>query len=132
MVYEFTSNGPRGQIPKIVKYSETNLKDLYNLGFGDKDQTGEDIDDKKISNNADRDMILATVVSTLYTFTDKYPDAWIFATGSTKARTRLYRMGLTKYYLEVMRDFQVLGLKDDEWIEFEKGIEFEAFLIQRK
>jgi hypothetical protein len=132
LVYEFTSEGPRGQIPKIVKYSKTNLKDLYNLGFGDKDQTSEDIDDKKISNNADRDMVLATVVSTIYAFTDKYPDAWVFATGSTNARTRLYRMGLTIYFLEIMRDFQVFGLKDDEWIKFEKGIEFEALLIQRK
>jgi hypothetical protein len=132
MVYEFVSDGPRGKIPKIVKYSETNLKDLYNLGFGDKDQVTGDVDDRKISNNSDRDMVLATVVSTLYTFTDKYPDAWVFATGSTKARTRLYRMSITRYLLEIKRDFQVFGLKDDEWIEFEKDMEIEAFLVQRK
>ena len=132
MVYEFTSDGPRGKIQKIVKYSETNFKDLYNLAFGDKDQTTGEINDKTISNNGDSDMVLATVVSTVYAFTDKYPDAWIFATGSTKARTRLYKIGISKYLLEIRLDFQVFGLKDDEWVKFEKDIEYEAFLVQRK
>ena len=77
-------------------------------------------------------MVLATVVSTVYAFTDKYPDAWVFATGSTKARTRLYRMGITKYILEIKKDFQVFGLRDDEWEKFEKEVEYEAFLVKRK
>jgi len=29
-------------------------------------------------------------------FTDKEKDVWVYATGSTPARTRLYRMGITK------------------------------------
>ena len=42
LVFEFVSVGPKGRIKKIVQYSETNLKDYYNLGFGDKDdKTGE-------------------------------------------------------------------------------------------
>jgi hypothetical protein len=77
-------------------------------------------------------MILATVVSTVYAFTDKYPDSWVFATGSTKARTRLYRMGITKYITEIKKDFQVFGLRDDEWEKFEKEVEYEAFLVKRK
>ena len=109
MVFEFISDGPKGQIPKLVKYSETNLKDLYNLAFGDKDLTTGEINDRTISNNSDSNMVLSTVVSTVYAFTDKYPDSWIFATGSTKARTRLYRMGITKYLLEIKKDFLVFG-----------------------
>jgi hypothetical protein len=35
-VFEFISEGPKGRIKKIVQLSETNLKDFYNLGFGDK------------------------------------------------------------------------------------------------
>jgi hypothetical protein len=35
-VFEFVSIGIKGKIPKIVQYSPTNYKDLYNLGFGDK------------------------------------------------------------------------------------------------
>lgn len=132
MVFEFTSDGPKGQIRKLVKYSETNLKDLYNLAFGDRDEESGEIDDKSISNNGDSDMVLATVVSTVYAFTERYPDSWVFATGSTKARTRLYRRGLTKYLLEIRRDFQVFGLKDDEWEPFEKDVNYEAFLVKRK
>ncbi len=132
MVFEFTSDGPKGQIRKLVKYSETNLKDMYNLAFGDRDEESGEIDDKSISNNGDSDMVLATVVSTVYAFTERYPDSWVFATGSTKARTRLYRRGLTKYLLEIRRDFQVFGLIDDEWEPFEKDVNYEAFLVKRK
>ena len=40
--FEFISEGPRGQIVKIVQFRQTNLKNVYNLAFGDKDQnTGE-------------------------------------------------------------------------------------------
>jgi len=132
MVFEFTSDGPKGQIRKLVKYSETNLKDMYNLAFGDRDEESGEIDDKSISNNGDSDMVLATVVSTVYAFTERYPDSWVFATGSPKARTRLYRRGLTKYLLEIRRDFQVFGLIDDEWEPFEKDVNYEAFLVKRK
>ena len=132
MVFEFISQGPKGQIPKLVKYSETNLKDMYNLAFGDKDSKTGQINDTIISNNGDSDMVLATVDSTVYAFTDKYPDTWVFATGSTKARTRLYRMGITKYITEIKKDFQVFGLRDDEWEKFEKEVDYDAFLVKRK
>ena len=97
MVYEFISEGPKGQIPKLIKFSETALKGFQNLAFGDKDiKTGE-IDDTVVSNNEDSEQVLATVVSAVYAFTDREKEAWVYATGSTKSRTRLYRMGITKY-----------------------------------
>ncbi len=34
--FEFVSQGPKGQISKLVQLTKTNLKDLYNLAFGDK------------------------------------------------------------------------------------------------
>lgn len=132
IVFEFTSIGPKGSITKLIKFSETQLEGLYNLGFGDKDiETGE-IDDFAISNNGDSDKVLATVVGAIYAFTDKYKDSWVYATGSTLARTRLYRMGITKYLAEAKTNFEVYGLLNEEWIEFETGIDFEAFLIKRK
>ena len=98
MTFEFTSEGQKGLIEKLVRFQETNVKNVYNLAFGDKDLTTGDIDDKVISNNGDSEKVLATVAATLYAFTDKYPNAWIYATGSTKSRTRLYRMGITKFF----------------------------------
>jgi hypothetical protein len=131
MVFEFISEGTKGQIPKLIKYSETNLKDMYNLAFGDKNPESGEIDDKTVSNNGDSEKVLATVVATVYAFSDKYPDSWIFATGSTKARTRLYRMGITRYIVEIKNDFEIFGLKDNEWEMFHKEVEYDAFLVSK-
>lgn len=131
-VFEFVSVGRKGEIPKIVQYSETNLKDFYNLGFGDKDlQTGE-VDDTIISDNGDSQKVLATVAATVYAFTDKYPEAWIYATGSTKSRIRLYRIGLTNNLDEIIGDFELYGQSEGEWKEFARGVEYEAFLVKRR
>lgn len=131
-VFEFVSFGNKGEIPKIVQYSETNLHNFYNLGFGDKDLETGAVDDKVISNNGDSQKVLATVVATVYAFTNKYPDAWIYATGSTKSRTRLYRIGISNNLDEILADFELFGLKGSKWQEFEKGTEYQAFLVKRK
>ena len=132
MTFEFISEGYKGLIYKLVRYQPTNLKNVYNLAFGDKNHTTGDIDDTVISNNGDSEKVLATVVATVYAFTDKYPDAWIYATGSTKSRTRLYQMGIAKYLPEVEDDFEVLGERNDDWEMFEKNVEYEGFLVRRK
>jgi hypothetical protein len=129
--FEFVSEGPKGQIHKLVRYQPTNLKGVYNLAFGDKDQSTGDIDDKVISNNGDSEKVLATVAASVYAFTDKYPDAWIYATGSTKSRTRLYRMGITKYLQEVKSDFEVLGERNNDWENFEENVDYNGFLVRR-
>jgi hypothetical protein len=132
MIFEFVSQGPKGAIPKIIKFSETNLKDLYNLAFGDKDFLTGDLNDLSISNNGDSEKVLSTVVQSVFAFTNYYTDGWIYATGSTKARTRLYRMGITKYITEIKKDFVIYGMRNDEWEVFEKEIEYQAFLAKRK
>lgn len=132
MVFEFISEGPKGKIPKLVKFSETNLYGIFNLAFGDKDQKTGEINDTVISNNGDSEKVLATVVATLYAFTDKHPDASVLATGSTKSRTRLYRMGISKYFAEIQKDYLIYGLRNEDWESFEKDIEYEAFLAIRK
>ena len=131
-LFEFVSVGPKGRIIKLVQYSPTNYKDLFNLGFGDKNiETGE-IDDSAISNNGDSEKVLATVVATLYAFTDKHRDALVYVTGSTKSRTRLYRMGVTKYFDEAINDFEIFGEINNKWEEFRKDVEYEGFIVKRK
>ena len=129
-VFEFVSEGPNGKIPKIIKYSKTSEKNIYNLAFGNKNDNGE-IDDLVVSDNKDSEKILATVVSTAYRFSENHPERMILATGSTKARTRLYRMGISKYISEIKKDFEVFGFKDNSWHPFRKNIEYEAFLAKR-
>ena len=131
-VFEFVSDGANGKITKIVQYTPTNYKDLYNLGFGDKNAESGFIDDTSISNNGNSEKVLATVVATLYAFTDKHKDVLIYATGSTKSRTRLYRMGITKYIDEALADFHVWGEIEDGWEEFRKNVEYLGFFVKRK
>lgn len=115
LTFEFISNGPKGNIVKVVHYSEVNVKGYYNLGFGDKDPITGYISDLTITNNNDSHKVLATVASTLYAFTNNYPNATIIATGSTEARTRLYRMGITSNLTAIQADFIILGLIEKDW-----------------
>ncbi len=132
LFYEFISEGPKGRIRKIVEYTPTTIENVYNLAFGDYDDTIGGINDKIITNNGDSQKILATVASTVYAFTGKYPEAEIYATGSTAARTRLYRMGLTNNLIEISKDFFVFGLRDKLWEQFWVGEDYEAFFVTGK
>jgi len=131
-VFEFVSVGKKGKIPKIVQYSETEKKGTFNLGFGDKCLQTDEFDDTVISNNGDTKKVLATVAATVYAFTDEHPEASIYAKGRSKSRTRLYRMGLTGVLSEIVKDFELYGLRDGGWHEFVKGVQYDAFLIKRR
>ena len=72
-------------------------------------------------------------MSTLYAFTGKYPNIYVFATGSNEARTRLYRIGISNNLGELEKDFKVYGLKIDETFEpFIIGNDYVGFLVKRK
>lgn len=131
-VFEFISEGPKGRISKLIEFTETNLKDFYNLAFGDKDETTGRINDRIVSNNNDTEKVLATVASAVFAFTDKYRDAWVYATGSTTSRTRLYRMGINKYFEEVEAEFYIFGELGESWLPFEKEIDFDGYVVKRK
>ena len=131
-VFEFTSEGSKGVIPKLIQFQATIEPNLYNLAFGDKDTETAKINDLAVSNNGDTEKVLATVVAALYAFFDNYPGAFVYATGSTKARTRLYRMSITRFYHEMIRDFYVYGQVGNDFVEFEPGKDYVAFLCQRK
>jgi hypothetical protein len=131
-IFEFISEGPRGTIKKLIQFQETNEPNLYNLAFGDRIMNTDKIDDLSISNNGDSEKVLATVVSALYAFFDKHPDAFVYATGSTKSRTRLYRIGITKFYEEMIQDFYLYGQVGNDFFEFETQKDYDGFLAQRK
>ena len=130
-MYEFYSEGPMGRIRKVVLYEKIE-GDLFNLGFGDWNEERQRTDDSNRSNNGDRNKVLATVASTALDFTNKFPDALIFVEGSTSARTRLYQMGIADNLLEINENFRVDGLLDEDWEPFQRGRNYEAFLIRRK
>ena len=132
-VFEFTSEGIKGSIKKMVQFSETGTESVYNLAFGDYDEETKSINDLSVSNKGDSLKVLATIASTVYAFTEKYPNSWIVATGSTNVRTRLYRMGITNNLVEIKEDFDIYAFTIvGKWEEFIVGEDYEAFLITRK
>ena len=84
------------------------------------------------TDNDDSEKVLATVVAAIYAFTGKYSNAWVYATGSTASRTRLYRMGINKYFNIVDEDFDIMGEYQSEWEWYGKGKDYQAFAVHRK
>jgi hypothetical protein len=113
-VYKFDSEGRNGKVKKLVLFTKTSTENVYNLAFGDLDDLTGEIDDFAVTNNGDRAEVLGTVAATVYEFIQKYPRAWVVATGSTPARTRLYQMSISKY------------------LEFVVGEVYEMFLLTKK
>jgi hypothetical protein len=131
--YEFYSNGPKGRIKKLVTFTKIQDEPLmYNLAFGDADPETGAMNDQITSNNNDRDIVLATVANTINDFCDHYGNHYIYATGSTPVRTRLYQMGINGLIDEICTDFDVYGVVGDEAYLFEKNVNYDAFLVKRK
>jgi hypothetical protein len=130
--YEFESFGAKGIIKKIARFTKILEPSIYNFGFGDLDEKTGEINDTIASNNGDQDKIMGTLGNIIFDFTTLYADAQIYIEGNEAIRTRLYRISISKYWVEIDTVFEVFGLKDDKWQKFMKGINYEAFLGRRK
>ena len=130
-MYEFHSEGPMGNIKKVVVYERIG-KNVFNLGFGDWNEEQQKTSDSARSNNGDRDKVLVTVALTALDFTDRFPEAQIFIEGSSPSRTRLYQMGIANNLLEINQNFDVKGFYINDWEPFHSGRNYDAFLISRK
>jgi hypothetical protein len=134
MTFEFISEGPKGVIKKQVQFQKlVDDAELYNLAFGDYNETTHDIDDKVVTNNEDTNKILGTVAKTALMFMKHHPKANIYVEGSTLARTRLYQMAISKNFEDIREKFILLGLtQDNKWVLFEKNKNYCAFSIKLK
>ncbi len=131
LVYSFISCGTNGLIPKICKFSLIG-KNIYNFGFGDLNTETGEIDDVVESRNGDIEIIMGTVGSIIYDFTNIIPEALIFIEGNKAAKTRLYQLQIGRYWHQVNLIFEVWGLKNDHWELFRKGVNYDAFVGRRK
>ncbi|AEI50039.1 DUF6934 family protein [Runella slithyformis] len=115
--FAFISEGKQGQIIKIIAYQPTgewsNDRPIYNLGFGDYNLMTKEVDDKVVTDNGDTEKILATVAQTVPVFFSHYPNAILEVSGSTRGRTRLYKMLITKYMEELADFVTIYGLNDE-------------------
>ncbi|WP_311325796.1 DUF6934 family protein [Capnocytophaga sputigena] len=130
--FSFISEGKNGKIEKVIRYEKI-TNDVFNLGFGDKDSITGKINDKVVTNNGDTEKVLATVVSTVFTFTERNPNAYIYATGSNHVRNRLYRRGITKYLSEALDTFAIYGMLPNQEFEiFNPNTDYVGFLLHLK
>jgi hypothetical protein len=113
-------------------YSKMDHPNVYNLGFGDYDAETKTIDDFSRSNNGDAEKVLVTVARTALPFTKNNPNAFIFLTGSTIARTRLYQIGITKYLDQLKEDFKIFGFTEEGLQPFVVGGKYWAFGARRR
>lgn len=130
--FSFISEGKNGKIEKVIRYEKI-TDDVFNLGFGDKDPITGKINDKVVTNNGDTEKVLATVVSIVFTFTERNPNAYIYATGSNHVRNRLYRRGITKYLSEALDTFAIYGMLPNQEFEiFNPNTDYVGFLLHLK
>ena len=130
--FSFISEGKNGKIEKVIRYEKI-TDDVFNLGFGDKDTITGKINEKVVTNNGDTEKVLATVVSTVFTFTERNPNAYIYATGSNHVRNRLYRRGITKYLSEALDTFAIYGMLPNQEFEiFNPNTDYVGFLLHLK
>lgn len=132
-VFTFISEGDKGRILKKVRYTKVKgYKNTYSLGFGDVNKKTGKIDDRIVSDNHDRDKVLATVALTVTLFISRYPNARIYFEGSTDVRNRLYQISIGKHLDELSELFDIQGYNEGKWVSYEKNKNYLAFLIHLK
>jgi hypothetical protein len=129
--FDFISTGKKGAIPKKITFTSIELENVYNLAFGDVDENGE-LNDYIISDNGDRNKILATIFSVVDLYTKKYPARWIAFRGSTIERTRLYRIAIGLNLEELCQIFEIYIYTEEGLKPFCKNMEVSVFVIKRK
>jgi hypothetical protein len=133
--FVFESIGPNGIIIKLVKYTKMgfmNGLNIYNLDFGDREEGSNSSNYLMVSNNGDRDKVLATVAATILAFNESHGQFAVYAEGATPVRTRLYQMGINANLAEIEERFFVYGIEKGIPKPFQPGVNYQAFLVVRK
>jgi len=132
-VFEFESVGLHGAIRKRIIFLPTKKSGVYSLVFGDIGENSA-FDIYATSDNGDHNKVLATVAKAVEIYTSRYPKRWIHFSGSTRERTRLYRMAISINLGELSEKFEIYAEVSgrNEFQAFKKSMPVEAFLIRRK
>ncbi len=130
--FEFESISQEKTIRKIIAYTPLSKNsDMYNLALGDFLDNGE-VSDLTVSNNADMEKVIATVVQTIFIFFEQQPNSLIYLKGSTVERTRLYRIVISKELFEAQKLFDLYGELDNQFEVFVPNRSYQAFVIGLK
>jgi hypothetical protein len=130
-IFEFVSTGKNGAIKKRVAFAQTDLENVYNLAMGDV-VDGDELDDLSITDNGDRNKILATIADIVDLYTRKFPERWVLFRGVTPGRTRLYQMAISINLEELSKVYEIQGYIEGQFDSFRKDMRVSSFLIKRK
>jgi len=128
--FSFESTGKRN-IEKRVIFQKLDLENYYQLALVDLKEDGT-FDDKIVSNNGDRDTVLATVFQILNYFLTIFPDVVVLFAGSIESRTRLYQIVLNSELEKASKFFNISGLNNNLFESFVKNKTYQAFAISKK
>jgi hypothetical protein len=121
--FTFFSEGRYGSLLKIVRFDLIPFRaKTYNLSLGTVVSTNE-VDYNTITNNGDRNRVLATVALIIYIFLEKHPECKIYITGNDARRTILYQRAITYGYKELNQSLNIYGDISNE----EQLFDFEVF-----
>lgn len=133
-IYEFCSEGHRGRIKKIIQFQRADHlgKNVFNLAFGDLNEATGRIEDGAVSNNGDQLKILHTVAEAVIKFLKEWPEAIVLIQASTSSRIRLYQMRIAGFWSQISQQYEIQGELRRKWFPFQKGVNYERFLIYKK
>jgi hypothetical protein len=129
--FDFASEGKKGRILKRVSFVEIEYG-FFNMGLGDVDDNTGQVNYISITDNGDRNKVLATVAEIVDELFTIYPQHTIYFKGTTESRTRLYQMAINHYLDELNSKFHILGELDDKMTRFIKNTNYKSFLILKK
>lgn len=130
-IFDFVSHGTKGSIHKRIMFTPTEEVNFYNLAFGDVDEQGE-LNDYAISDNGDRNKVLATVAAVIAQYLTRFPHREIYFEGSTPERTRLYRMAVSVHLEELLQQFDIYVKTNEGVAPFTKNMAISTFIVTRK
>jgi len=136
-VLTFISSGRYGDFVKIVRFDEVFVLDnTYNLALGTLLPNGE-IDFHSVTDNGDRNKILATIVNIVLMFIEKYPGKHIYLAGSDDRRNYLYQRAIVHSYDDLIQIVNIYGdvssgSDASDFEELDKTRRYSGFLIKAK
>jgi len=148
--FRFFSIGDKGKFEMRIRFTLIGQSpEIYNLSFGVWNGEKNTIEDDVNLRNGDTSRILATVGQKALEFVDNNPLINLVATGAVlpgqlALRTRKYQMGIGSNYELLSRKYNIYGFLAEKadgriagewpdwkgrWHVFEKGINYDAFLL---
>ena len=130
--FEFESIGLEKIVAKVVEYEPVDENGVYfNLALVDMDEDG-DYSDNTITDNKDTEKVFGIIAKTIDYFFEKKTKGRILIFSNDKRRIRLYRMIISNYSDEKEQNWRFYGLLAEKFEKFEKGKNYEAFMIALK